>query len=244
MNRELEELVLGLEAAEVLLKPGGRLAVVTFHSLEDRIVKRFLALRSGKIAGPSRHQPMVKAPPEPTFRLLMNGPVGAEPQEVAENPQGAVGQAAGRGAHAGAHNRARAVAALARDCGATALMLRFINAVLVLGVLVAAYFIYALEHQRRDGERQIAELKLRIAEEQETAKLLEAEWSLLTRLDRIERLANKHLQLEPPGPRQLIGESDIARRVPRHPLIVPGTPGTDPIGDVLEELERDRPIDE
>jgi 16S rRNA (cytosine1402-N4)-methyltransferase len=70
-----------------LLKPGGKLAAVTFHSLEDRIVKRFLALRSGKIARPSRHQPMAQAAPEPTFRLLMPGPIGAAPGEVEENPR-------------------------------------------------------------------------------------------------------------------------------------------------------------
>ncbi|MDP9138041.1 MAG: cell division protein FtsL [Pseudomonadota bacterium] len=115
-------------------------------------------------------------------------------------------------------------------------MLRFINAVLVLGVLVAAYFIYALEHQRRDGERHIAQLETRIAEERESARLLEAEWSLLTRPDRIERLASKHLKLAPPRPQQLIGESEIVRKVPQHPIIVPGTPGTDPIGDVLEAI--------
>ncbi|MDP9138042.1 MAG: 16S rRNA (cytosine(1402)-N(4))-methyltransferase RsmH [Pseudomonadota bacterium] len=87
VNRELEELAEGLVAAEALLKPGGRLAAVTFHSLEDRIVKRFLALRSGKVARPSRHQPMTGEPPEPTFRLLTNGPVGAEPGEIENNPR-------------------------------------------------------------------------------------------------------------------------------------------------------------
>jgi cell division protein FtsL len=116
-------------------------------------------------------------------------------------------------------------------------MLRFCNAVLVVGVLVAAYFIYALEHQRRDGERRIAQLELRIGEERETQKLLTAEWSLLTRPDRIEHLAKKHLKLAPLDPPQLIGESDLALRVPQDPIVVPGTLGTDPIGDVLEALE-------
>ena len=55
VNRELDELDHGLEAAERLLSPGGRLAVVSFHSLEDRRVKTFLRRRSGRTAGPSRH---------------------------------------------------------------------------------------------------------------------------------------------------------------------------------------------
>lgn len=59
INRELGELEDGLEAAEKLLKPGGRLAVVTFHSLEDRIVKNFLRERSGQTPGGSRHLPQV-----------------------------------------------------------------------------------------------------------------------------------------------------------------------------------------
>lgn len=60
INRELGELEDGLEAAEKLLKPGGRLAVVTFHSLEDRIVKNFLRERSGQKSGGSRHLPEIQ----------------------------------------------------------------------------------------------------------------------------------------------------------------------------------------
>lgn len=63
LNQELEELEGGLNAAEEVLKPGGRLAVVSFHSLEDRIVKQFLRERSGATAAGSRHRP---APTQPT----------------------------------------------------------------------------------------------------------------------------------------------------------------------------------
>lgn len=71
VNDELGELQRGLAAAERLLKPGGRLAVVTFHSLEDRIVKRFLAARSGKEAGTSRYLPQQpQATREPSFRIV------------------------------------------------------------------------------------------------------------------------------------------------------------------------------
>jgi len=59
VNGELDELERGLEAAEAVLEPGGRIAIVTFHSLEDRIVKQFLRQRSGGEAGGSRHRPDV-----------------------------------------------------------------------------------------------------------------------------------------------------------------------------------------
>jgi 16S rRNA (cytosine1402-N4)-methyltransferase len=67
LNRELEELEMGLEAAEAVLEAGGRLAVVTFHSLEDRIVKQFLRKRSGSDAGGSRHRPEQANVTAPTF---------------------------------------------------------------------------------------------------------------------------------------------------------------------------------
>jgi 16S rRNA (cytosine1402-N4)-methyltransferase len=87
VNAELEELEMGLTAAEQVLKAGGRLAVVTFHSLEDRIVKAFLAERSGRNRGVSRHVPPAAAGPPPSFELLFNGHRGASPAELAANPR-------------------------------------------------------------------------------------------------------------------------------------------------------------
>jgi 16S rRNA (cytosine1402-N4)-methyltransferase len=68
INGELDALERGLEAAETMLKAGGRLAIVTFHSMEDRIVKNFLRARSGQEGGGSRHRPEVSATRAPTFQ--------------------------------------------------------------------------------------------------------------------------------------------------------------------------------
>jgi 16S rRNA (cytosine1402-N4)-methyltransferase len=85
VNDELGELARALQAAERVLTPGGRLAVITFHSLEDRIVKTFLAARATLRRG-SRHLPDVPAAP-PSFRLLTRRPVGPEEDEIAANPR-------------------------------------------------------------------------------------------------------------------------------------------------------------
>jgi 16S rRNA (cytosine1402-N4)-methyltransferase len=85
INRELEELAQALGAAEAVLKDGGRLVVVAFHSLEDRIVKRFLQDRS-QVARGSRHLPLVRSEP-PTFSLLIRSAIEASESEVAINPR-------------------------------------------------------------------------------------------------------------------------------------------------------------
>jgi 16S rRNA (cytosine1402-N4)-methyltransferase len=86
LNAELDELEDGLAAAERALKPGGRLAVVTFHSLEDRIVKRFLRERSGATPAGSRHRPALVDPPQPTFERVAK-PVAPSEREMAANPR-------------------------------------------------------------------------------------------------------------------------------------------------------------
>ena len=84
INRELDELTDGLAAVEAMLEPGGILAVVSFHSLEDRIVKRFLTARSQAAARPSRHMPDINGP-APTFELLGRKAVLPSTGEQAEN---------------------------------------------------------------------------------------------------------------------------------------------------------------
>ncbi|MET0361472.1 MAG: 16S rRNA (cytosine(1402)-N(4))-methyltransferase RsmH [Sphingobium sp.] len=86
LNQELAELEAGLEAAEAVLAPGGRLAVVTFHSLEDRIVKSFLRERSGGEAGGSRHRPAIVEARAATFAKPSRAVKGGE-DEIARNPR-------------------------------------------------------------------------------------------------------------------------------------------------------------
>ena len=86
VNAELDELEAGLRAAEVLLRDGGRLAVVTFHSLEDRIVKRFLREAAGANAGTSRHLPATVAGAPPTFASLVKA-VRPSDAETLHNPR-------------------------------------------------------------------------------------------------------------------------------------------------------------
>lgn len=87
VNDELGQLVRGLLAAEKLLCAAGRLAVVTFHSLEDRIVKRFLAQRSGQGQGGSRHMPVATNTAAPTFSLLTSKAIAPSEAEVEQNPR-------------------------------------------------------------------------------------------------------------------------------------------------------------
>jgi 16S rRNA (cytosine1402-N4)-methyltransferase len=86
LNRELDELERGLEAAEALLVPGGRLAVVSFHSLEDRIVKRFLNARGKPTPAGSRHLPQAKASHPQSFEAVSRG-IRAGEAETRRNPR-------------------------------------------------------------------------------------------------------------------------------------------------------------
>ena len=86
VNNEYGELAEGLMAAERALKPGGQLAVVTFHSVEDRMVKRFLQARSGNTANANRYAPEI-AQVTPAWRIEKRKAIGPDDAELAENPR-------------------------------------------------------------------------------------------------------------------------------------------------------------
>src|SRR5205814_6655316 len=103
--------------------------------------------------------------------------------------------------------------------GPACLMLRFFNACLVLTALVSAFILYSLEHSTRRTEREMATLQSEIAQERETMILLKAEWSNLTRPERLQKLAEQYLGLRKFTADQFIGERDLAARVPAEPQV-------------------------
>jgi len=87
INDELGELARGLVAAEKVLKPDGRLIIVTFHSLEDRLVKRFLRERCGRESKGSRYRPLAEPEYEPSFELIHNKALTPSEEEISGNPR-------------------------------------------------------------------------------------------------------------------------------------------------------------
>ena len=88
VNDELDEIARGLAAAATLLSPGARLVAIAFHSLEDRLIKRFMADAAGRTPAPSRHAPSTSRP-APRFRLLTPRALRPQPAEIAANPRAA-----------------------------------------------------------------------------------------------------------------------------------------------------------
>ena len=197
VNEELDELHLALSAAERVLKPGGRLVVVSFHSLEDRIVKNFLTER-GKAGGGSRHLPEV-AQAAPSFQILTKRPVTPDEAEISANPRARSAKLrAAERTEAPAH-AAGAVAGVAdhrrRDEGR--LTMRIIH-LLVIGVLVfAAAYVYRIKMELTARTERVLRLNAEIREQRDAIAALRAEWARLDAPLRLQGLAERHLALKP-----------------------------------------------
>ena len=105
-------------------------------------------------------------------------------------------------------------------------------------LLVAAFVVYSLEYSIRQGERDIAVAKKQTRDARETIGLLEAEWSLLSRPERLQRLAIKHLELAPMAARQVISARKLASTLPERPAPDPSRSKDDPIAKMLEGLNQ------
>ncbi len=118
-------------------------------------------------------------------------------------------------------------------------MLRLLNVILVVGVLATGFALYTLEHRTRSVEREIARVDARIESEYEFIGLLNAEWSMLTRPQRLEQLARNHLNLGPVFPDQLVGLDALSAELPPAPVAGDNqaSEATDPMADLLRMMQ-------
>jgi cell division protein FtsL len=116
-------------------------------------------------------------------------------------------------------------------------MHKLFNAILVLALLVSGFMLYSLEHATRGLERDIAGLERRISDSKENIKLLGAEWSSLTRPDRLQRLAQQHLHLQAIQAQQIVKLDGLGARVPPEPIVKLEAQDKDPIGDILKKMQ-------
>ena len=118
-------------------------------------------------------------------------------------------------------------------------MLRLLNVLLVAVVLGSGFALYQLEHHTRSLERRIAAAERDIESGYEMIGLLNAEWSLLTRPQRLERLARKHLNMCPVFPDQIIADQQVTGSLPPAPAMSPGEipASKDPLADLLRMMQ-------
>ena len=116
-------------------------------------------------------------------------------------------------------------------------MLKLVNAALVFAVLFSGFALYSLEHRTRGVERDIVKISRDIGDTREAIKLLNAEWSSLTRPERIEKLAREKLMLQPTSAQQFVSVEDLLVKVPAEVPVKLEEEGKDPIGDILEKMQ-------
>ena len=116
-------------------------------------------------------------------------------------------------------------------------MHKLLNFMLVVSLLISGFVLYSLEHETRGLERDIARHERGIAEEIENMRLLNAEWSSLTRPDRLRALAEQHLGLSTLQAKQIVKLEEIGARVPAEPVIKLEAEGSDPIGAIIDKMQ-------
>ena len=216
VNDELGELVRGLAAAERLLKPGGRLAAVTFHSLEDRIVKQFFVSRSGRGRAASRRLPGEPAEAQPTFEAPRRQPVEPSEAEALANPRSRSAKLR-FGVRTGAPPRGnrrnyRGAGPTAGATGEKNLMWRFMHAAAIAALIGSAAYVYGVKYQTIYASEQLVKTRHLIDKEKDAINLLRAEYAHLARPDRIQALADSKLGLQPLALSQIASDRRIARR--------------------------------
>ena len=113
-----------------------------------------------------------------------------------------------------------------------------LNLLLVTAVLVSGFILYSLEHTTRGLEREASKYQRGIAEETENMRLLNAEWSSLTRPDRLRALAERFLGLSTLKAQQIVKLEEIGTKVPAEPVIKLEAQGSDPIGAIIDKMQQ------
>ena len=168
VNDELGPLLGGLEAAERIFAPGGRLAVVSFHSLEDRIVKQFLARRSARGRAASRLLPGEPPPKAATFRLGGGQPVTPGDSELAANPRARSAKlrfAERTDAVPQGHDAEIEVLTPPSRPGRV-LMWRLLHVIAIAALIGSAAYVYSVKYQTIYASEQIVKTRHQIAKEQ------------------------------------------------------------------------------
>ena len=231
VNGELGELIKALQAAERVLKVGGQLVVVSFHSLEDRIVKMFFTDRGRSRAG-SRHAPEIKQA-VPTFSVLTKRPVIASD---ADRPQSesTVRQVTRRRTNRRTCARRCAsghiaTVAVTRRRVERALKISLLNILVIGALILAASFVYKIKFNSTLQVERVAKLRGELRRERNAIATLRTEWGRLETPGRIQALADRHLALQPANAFQF----DKLDRLPERPPRVVPAPNGDPIGAML-----------
>ena len=217
VNDELGELAGACSPPKRSLEPGGRLAVVTFHSLEDRIVKQFFARRSGRGEAASRLLPGEPAPRRADLRVVGAGqPVVAGERERAANPRARPAKLR-FGERTGAPARASdaelmALTRLPARAAKERLMLRFLTSSPIVALVGSAIYAYSIKYQTIYASEQIVKTRHLIAKEQRRDQRVARRMRLLTRPERIQALADKHLELQPLALHQIVKAADLPVR--------------------------------
>ncbi len=116
-------------------------------------------------------------------------------------------------------------------------MHKLLNFILIGTVLVSGFVLYSLEHTTRGLEREVAKLNRGIAEEIESTRFLNAEWSSLTRPDRLRKLAEEHLGLVTLEAKQIVKVEELGQKVPAEPIVKLEANGSDPIGAIIDKMQ-------
>jgi len=117
-------------------------------------------------------------------------------------------------------------------------MHKLLNLMLVAAVLISGFILYSLEHTTRGLERQASKFQRGIEEETENMRLLNAEWSSLTRPDRIRALAERFLGLSTLKAQQIVKLEEIGQHVPAEPVMKLEAEGSDPIGNIIDKMKQ------